>query len=280
MAHVHGDHWEAIEGDAEKTVTHILPYAIEHGKVAGKSEFDCTGDDGVVRREKAFGLVHGEMPLRYFALICSNSGAAEPCNSVYSFYPFCASGITHRLTIEKLHPWENGVEGVVQASTESGALIWFFDPYFFKDKDTYQVGQSYNICLGALAMALQPPTQHEIVVTSGPIIEIERKRALEEDPAADVSKITSVTFGLDNCSFCMPSEMNPDEASYRGMADEVGYFELEKSGIYRIKTAIMRPEDSPVEIYLYASESVLKDYCPKAGDNLEGNIWLQGYIQD
>lgn len=279
MEHGHGEHWEAIEGDTKKTVTTLLPVSIERGKVTGGSEFNVILEDGTVRREKALGIVHGEMPLRYLVLVCTDSTKGQPVNTVWSFYPLCAECVSHRLTIEKLHPWENGIEGVVSASTTSGAMVWFFDPYYFVNKDVYKIGKGYDITLGALALKLQKPAQNEIVITEGPLIELERQRAIEEDPHADTSKITSVTLSLENLSMCMPSEDYPDEASYRGVVENIGYFETEGIGFYRYKTTILKfGDDNLVSIYLYASESVLGDYRPKVGDNVEGVIWMQGTI--
>ena len=130
--------------------------------------------------------------------------------------------------------------------------------------------------------ALRQPEEMTVDIKEGPLIEEKRQRALEEDPDADVSTITSVTLPLAGMRGMFPSETAADDFQIRTVAEEVGYFEIDvadgKLGIYRIVCTIAKPEDQDLKIVLFASESVLDGYRPRPGDNLEGIIWLQGCL--
>ena len=276
MTNGHGDHWGAIDGDAKASVAELFPAVVQKGKLDGQSFFDCPQDSGGTIREKVFGLMLGHLPLRFMALVITNSAAKT--NEVASGYPFCAEGVSNMVKVLSIKPWEGNIEAVIEVETKGGASLCFFDPHFYKTKDMWRVGQDYEISLAALAMRLQKPLQNELQITAGPLLELDRQRALENDPNADVSKITSVTVSLRNCCYCVPNEDYPDEAEYRGVAEEVGYFETEGRGFFRIKTTLIKADDNPVSAYVYASESVLKGYRPQVSDSLEGWLWMQGWL--
>lgn len=272
---MHGEHWQAIDGDAERTFTELAPRAAQRGRVHGKTEFDRIGEDGVTRRESATGLVYGDPPIGFFTLVTSDSEAGR--NVVDSAYPFCIEGIEHEVTIARLSPWEGGLNGVVQAEIRSGAIFWFFDPFFYLSKDRYRVGHRCKVTLAALAMRLGKAEQDEFEIKDGPLVQIEKERALREDPAADVGDI-SMKFSIKGATIYLPAQDHPEEGAFRGVAEEVGRFSVEARGFRRIKTLLVRADDVELPIWLYASESILQGYEPRIGDDLDGAIWVQGHL--
>jgi hypothetical protein len=125
---------------------------------------------------------------------------------------------------------------------------------------------------------LRKAEKDKIVVTEGPMIEMERQRRLEEDPKADVSQINSVEVSLAELRCLLPSDKYPDDAEFRTVIEQVGYFELEGIGIYFLRATLMRPDDNDFNGIIFASESVLNGYTPKCGDSIEGVMWLQGAL--
>jgi hypothetical protein len=180
--------------------------------------------------------------------------------------------------IERAEEWCNPIEGIIHGSV-MGVALAFFDTYFFKNRNVYQPGQSHRFKLAALAYALRKPERMSIEVNDGPMVEMARKRSRKEDPNIDVSSITSVTLSLEGMCGIFPGE-TADDFDVRTVTEEVGYFEIEGIGVYRIVCTIAKPDDQHLKVILYASESVLNGYRPQAGDNLEEGIWLQGYLSE
>src|SRR5690242_8706129 len=54
-------------------------------------------------------------------------------------YPFAAAGVKHRLIIEAIEEWENGIEAVLHVSFD-GAQFAFFDTRYFENKYRHQEG--------------------------------------------------------------------------------------------------------------------------------------------
>jgi len=274
----HGNHWEAIESNYPEFIAEMLPKICQEGKVAGKNAFTHTLDDVPNKVGVAFGLQYAETPVNFLALIVAEID--EGSNLLWSGYPVCAEGNGCRLVIDEVRSWDNGIEGTIKAYVPDGGLVYFFDPYFFLNKDRYVVGEEVTVKLGALAYMVQKAEQLEIEITEGPMLEIERQRLLEDDPNADVTSITSVPISMDGAAIYFPRGEDQDDAEIRFKVSETARFTCADRPFMRLSGIIMRPDSGDVSINIYASEQVLGGYVPQVGDNVEAVVWMQGYLED
>ena len=272
---IHGNHWEAITGNAEESLERFVPATLANGALTEETQFVLTRDDGGEQPETVIGATYPETPLRCLALISTNSAEPGANRFLYSAYPFCAEGLPNNIEIDSLEA--DNIEGIVHGSCESGAAIDFFDPLFFLNRGKYEMGKTFEFSLAGLAYKLQKTTVDSIEVTEGPMIDMEKQRLLDENPNADVSNVTSVTVSLEGSCWLYPTKV-PDDAEFRGVIEDVGYFELEDVGFYRAKITLVADDDHPLAILLYASELILNGYVPRKGDSVEGFVWLQGRL--
>lgn len=273
----HGNHWQAISGDTEKAYTHWIPTILAKGKLTDSKMFDFSDGESLPREEKAVGIVYPETPLRFLALVATDSVANPPTNVLFSTYPLLFEGCPNSIKIDSVEDWGDPVEGIISGGTEGGAEVSFFDPFYFLNKSKYQIGTSYSFVIAALAYSLQKCETDEIEVTEGALIQIERERVLKESPDADVSKISSVSLSLRNACWLFPTGVK-DDCEFRGIPKEVKSFEVDGAHFFQIKLTLTRPEDIDFDVMLYVSEPVLGDYRPKVGEAVEGFLWLQGHL--
>ena len=129
----HGDHWEAITGNAEEAFAQIIPRAISNGRLVGTSgEFLFQHDDGPELPERISGLVYPEdTPLRFIVLACSDSTKAGKAAVLYTAYPLLFEGCRAVVTLRECQELEMQHEATIRAELDNQGLIWFFDPFFF-----------------------------------------------------------------------------------------------------------------------------------------------------
>ena len=275
---VHGDHWQAALPDhGPDDVEAVLHWVCREGKMAGEAGFDFPLPDGCTRPETVYALIHPDTPLRYLLLVISDTSRGERQNEVASGYP-CMDGCVNRIRVDALTPWANGIEGLVHGTSLGGASVSFFDPDFYKNRARYQPGQAYDFSVSALAYQLARAESDTLTITEGPMIQLEQERALAENPAADISQITSVEVSLAELRCLIGDDRIPDNAEFRTVVEEVGYFEVEGIGYYRLRGILMRPEEQNFEGYLYVAETALAGYRPQKGDSVEGSLWLQARL--
>lgn len=274
----HGNHWEAIESDFAAFVGEMLPKICQEGKLVGKNSFVHTMDDVDKKEGVVFGLQYLESPISFMALVVSD---IEPdSNLFWSGYPVCAEGSNCRLIIDEIRSWDNGIEGTIEAHVPDGGMVYFFDPYFFLNKNRYVVGEEVMVKLSALAYMVQKSQQLEIEITEGPMLEIHRQRLLEDDPNADVSSITSVPISMDGAAIYFPRGEDQDDAEVRFKVTETARFICEDRTFMRLSGIVMRPDSGDVYLNVFASEQVLGGYVPQVGDNVEAIVWMQGYMEN
>ena len=275
----HGSHWTAaVPNRDDNTVEELLRWVCKNGKIAGEAEFDFRFKNGSTRPEKAYGILHPDTPLRYLLLVISDSSRGKGQNEVASGYPYCMDGGINRIRVDQITTWSNCVEGIVHGTMRGGQNVNFFDVDYFKNHAIYQTGKAYDFSIAGLAYKLCKATQNKMVITEGPALDLERERVLGKDPAADISKITSVELSLEHLRFLVCDDKVVDDAEFRTIVDEVGYFEVADIGYYRIRAILTGPNDCDFPGYIYVTEAVLQGYRPQKGDSIEGCLWLQGRL--
>ena len=275
----HGNHWGAIEEPVDELIPKIIPEVLAKGQLSEPYPFKFQKENEKLKAFDALAAVMpSDTPLRYMVLLARENLKKGPKSFVFSAYPWCFEGTTNSLEVDKIEPWCNPIKGIIHANYQ-GAIVSFFDAEFYKNRTRYEVGKSYTFSLTpGLAYSLKK-AKHETVIVDDPRrIAIERELVLKENPSADVSQIKSVKISLDGMCSLINSNKYPDDGSFRGVAREVTLIKVGSRSFYRLQITAIIVDDSPLDITIYASKSVLGKYRPKNGDNVEGTLWLQGRL--
>jgi len=269
----YGAQWEACFGE-ERNIIDVMQTVVERGHPTetlggDREDGEATGD-----AVRYFALEYGDCPLSCLAIIGKDQ--EEDVLRLSVAYPFLRDGIPVSLQISQVRPDEEWPEATLECMTREGLEVSFFEPVYACNKDLYRTGEVFEFSLAALAYLLEPVPETTLLITEGPMIEMERRRRLEEDPGADVSTVNSVEVSVKNLRGAIPRD-NGMDAEFHTVVDDVSFFTFEDTEFCRMRVVLMRPSDEDIEIFLYASEHVLKGYRPREGDSIRGILWLQGY---
>ena len=271
----HGTHWDAFYGDqfnAEETVSH----SIQNGQLVDKHEcIDVVNDSE--RAELVFCIRNGEGPIFEDMLIVTDTPAQA--NQFFSGYPMIRDGISCQVEIEKIMPWEYAIEAWIQARILSFNLsITYFDTRFYATSNLLTVGQISDIVLSGLSYSLAPCNQSTIDIDSGALFEMERQRRIDGGETGDCIN-RPVQVVLSGMSAFLPREGERlSDAEFRGVIQRINQFKHQELIIYRLDVAIARHDDDTFVFPIYVTEHVLDGYVPRLGEDVQGVMWVQGYL--
>jgi len=271
----HGNHWEAVDKDCEKTVREILPRACEEGEALGGALFSHELTDVPWKKGRVIGLKYLDSPLSFIALVAMDLW--DKNTTLWSGYPFCSEGIDNGLVVDSIDRWDNGAEGLVTAHAPDGGILSFFDPLFFLDESQLKVGEERLFTLAALAYTLRKSEQTSIVIDEGPLLEIEREQQLRDNPGSEPP--SSVTVSLSGMAALMPHSEYPDDADARFTIEEVSEFRVAERPFIRLTGIVMRLDGRDVRLTVYVSKETLEGYTPQVGDDVEAILWVQGFLK-
>lgn len=275
----HGNHWEAVVGASDDAIMQWIPTIVAKGTIVGDSTFLFDDGENPPREEKCFGILYPEGPMCFLALISTDSLKEPKTNFLFTAFPFPYEGCVNSIEIDAAQDWCNPIEGIIEGATKGGASVGFFDPLYFLNKSSYRSGVSANFIITALAYQLRPCEQQEIQIKEGPLLEMERERALEENPEADVSEIKTVTVSLEGACWLIPTDVK-DDFEFRGIPEAVERIEVGEQGFYKVTMVLTRPDDTDFRVPVYVSEAILNGFVPSVGQPVEGFLWLQGRLAD
>lgn len=275
MSGPHGNRWEALIGsknDLVNLVRDVLGKAdIENLHLSpGESSWRDTHPN-----EPEWSMVAWPKTKARIAMILRSRASCDTI-SVASFFPLLDSGEKARLKLLRIDEDEQFGEADLSFLRNDGRNLVVFDPLYCLHRADLQPGQEYDFELAGLAYGLRKHAS-SMPIDRGPLLEIRRKQVAEEDPNADVSKITSVDVSFEDCRILNQGDDRIDnDAEFFFKVDGVEWFSMDDIEICRVTGFAEHADDGvPLRVAIYASQFVLKDYRPQIGDLVTGLAWLQ-----
>ena len=201
-----------------------------------------------------------------------------------SVYPSWSYGSSQRLQLDDVLLWESGVEGQIVANF-GGAELTFFDTLFLHNRSWYERGRDYIFSLAGIAYNARIAEDVEIPYAPNPDQiawekELARLRG-EKEPEKRPNTISMKGAAF----FVNIDEWDKDDYSFHGPIKQVTQFSdfLGQSG-WVVQVTVLResacdPEDFDLDIVVTAL-AWDSETPPEVGQDLEGRLWLQGYLQD
>jgi hypothetical protein len=271
--HSLGLHWRPFAEDAKDILSRIpemLPAALlqtGYGETRKPSRAEPEG------WAKGLQLV---WPLRThgLALILRLEAGAT---ALVSLFPFNATGSQQTLTVEEVVVWKSGVEA--QITTRWGdSEVTFFDSQYLINRTWYEAGKDYDFILSGMAYAARPAEQFELPFQQHPDVVAWTNRHLPEGAAPFEAEST---LSLGGMAVFMPiPEWDADDYGFRGPVKSVKEFRdwLGQDG-WRVRTTVMRFDDEDADLDILITRRAWSGTePPRAGQEIEGELWLQGYL--
>lgn len=273
--HGHGYHWTALYGEDEDIATSITR-DIEGGTLV--DSFACVDvANGTENAETVICLRWGHGAIAEDMLVVTES--EKQSNFLFSGYPVLLDGIRHSVTVDHVEPWEHHIEGWIHALVTNEKIpLTFFDTRYYAGSASLQSGQRIDISLAGLAYSLEPMVQHSIEIGEGALWEMERQRRLDRgESLQDASKPVSLI--LSGMAALLPRTGEAcDDAEFRGLIDSIVKLEHGDLTFYRLEIVVLRPNDEAFKIPIFVSERVIGSYIPRLGEDVQGVMWVQGYV--
>jgi hypothetical protein len=267
----HGNRWNALYANyAEEK----LARDVEEAQLICQT--DCINVEGESdQMEQVFCFRWGSDRLVNQVLVVSRS--EKQSNFLFSAYPVILDGMNIDVTIDRVEPWEYGIEGWIHGRvTSEETTIHFFDTMYFSGSAALREGDSVCYRLAGLAQVLQPIKERSFEIQNGEFWEHVKKQRLEEGESDEKASRPVEILRTGAAVFLPRDDIQCGTAEFQGVIETIDIFEHDKQKIYCMEMVLMRPGDEEFRLSVYASERVLDGYIPRLGDDVEGILWLQG----
>lgn len=231
----HHRHWAILEGvdDAHEFLLQIFKQLLREGSGAG----------ALVRGELCH-MVDNRGHLMFSALLRRGERL-----ELLAMYPYAESPHVWPLLLERIEESADGLEARLLGSSD-GATVAFYDTLYLKNRDTYRLGDTYNLQVSAIAYQLEPDE-------------------LGEEFAPDFTGFGPLS------RFSPDSAAAPDEVVFHSYIESV--FTIDFWGVplrvYVIPLARPDRDKPPLRVEVYVHET-LADREFAVGERVRGVLWL------
>jgi hypothetical protein len=277
--HYLGSHWEPFFDD-KKEFFGRLPEMMSAALLQ-----TCYGDNKKAPREmpvdwpKGFHLC---WPLRVRGL-----GTTECIDekdkqiNIVSLYPLWVEGTQARLKIRKVNVWEGECEAQITAKW-GDAEVCFFDTQYMAHRAWYEAGKEREFVLTGIAYSAAPAQPHVTIVKHPPEVLAKINALLLQNGKEPVGAEQELSF--EGAAIFLPIQgWDVDDYNFRATIKEVREFDdfLGQKG-WRVRATVMREiglKMDDADLTIVTTERAWGgDAPPQVGQEIEGRLWLQGYM--
>jgi len=278
--HFSGSHWEPFLISSDE-VLRILPGIMpEAMPMTGFSDdHDSVPPPYAPKPEFPDGF-YLAWPSRQFGLMVALR-IADDTNHIESLFPYAGRGSEHTLRIEAIHVWEGGMEAQIEATLDE-AVISFFDCMFVRNRDWYNVGDTYQFILTGIAYDAKIAVDHVFPVEHIPDELAALRKHAEEHGYEPLDEIEE--FHTKGMAALMPiPEWDRDDYHFQGVVQNIKEVKILEQAGWMARTTVIRclgnDGDKTFDLDILITRKAWKEkHAPTAGDEIEGALWLQGYI--
>lgn len=266
-----GQVWLALTGqDPRNIISQISATVLEAGGTRPAWQWK-TGDQEYVAMAWP-----ADQPIRACVLLAGPIG--EKLKPV-SIVPLL-EGLPNDLTVEEVHPLPEGDGADVAVSMLEGKNpMWFFDPFYMRDKSDLTPGITHTFWLAGAALAIRKAMLDEITLTNGPDYELYAQKWLQENPGAKSMDVPPLKIDIAGKHFIMPGRFY-GEYQLRAVISDIEEWQFDKMPIQVLYLSFPFDNRPEMRLPLYVSKFVAPDFKPEKGQDIEAYAWLQGRIID
>ncbi len=271
--HFLGSHWDPFVEDSKdimKRLPEIAPNALlQTGYGEDRKPLRAAPEDW----PKGFQLV---WPLRVQGLALILRPEKE-ANMIVSLFPFFATGSQHTLTLREVSVWDGGLEAQITASWGEGEVT-FFDTQYLINRAWYEAGKDYDFIFSGMAYNAGPAEKHEWKINRHPDEVAWMNQRLKE---GEEPHEAACTMSMDGAAMFLPvSGWDVDDYSFHAPVKSVTEFKdwLGQDG-WRVRATVMRFGDEDADLDILVTRRAWSGQAPpQVGQDIEGRLWLQGYL--
>lgn len=209
------------------------------------------------------------------AIKINEQGASE----LVSLFPFWESGTEHTVTLDRVVVWPGGAEAQVECVI-GDAEVTFFDALYAINRGWYVSGGEYQFVLTGIAYNSRVAKDEVFDISGEKLGEILRKIEGIEGGAPDDPEISKIhTRGM---AMLIPiPQWDADDYHFRGPIKAVREIEMLGQPGWLVRATLLRAigDDREFDFDIVITRRVWESAAPpQPGQDIEGAMWLQGYL--
>lgn len=188
--------------------------------------------------------------------------------------PLADYGVQVGLEIKKVHVWSSGAEAQIEGSW-GDSRVSFYDLTFLRNRQWYEVGKRRDFILAGIAYEAMRPARETVALDPSSLLAkwFDDQAGIEGGPQPELS--------LEGSSiFLRVDEWDRDDYRFRGPVRKVTPFDdwLGQSG-WKVRVCVMRFDAEEAELDVFVTGRAWSGpEPPKAGEDIEGTLWMQGRL--
>lgn len=265
----HGDHWGTVFADV-RAFARGIPDVIRRSRL-------------MAEMPAADGVVVDDMPVERFMMFADDRSAIEivslvacndarPAKMFHATWPRVVGGHAHRVEIEAVETWADGMQGQI-VGTIGEARLTFFDPLYPLNRERYAAGDVVTVELAALAYQARPASDTLVDLAD-----------LPEDHPLATGEMSEAALDLSRAAMLIPAGTpDPDDFTFQMPLETVETTPLESGGegvtFLRLGGPVTRQNGVDVSVPLLVAPHCWEGEEPPApGAAVQGALWLQGTL--
>lgn len=273
--HFVGSHFDAFFEDMQEEVILQIPFLMEHSTVVEscyRAKEEMTDD---AKWQKGFILTSPSENLDEGIGMIVGAVDGEENLEFISMFPHLNYGQKYELELLKVYVWSNGHEAQLEVDLGFSELT-FYDIHYPLNRKYYFSGDKYTFQILGIAYGARYRVKKEINIEMKP----ELVEAMES-----ISKETVRTISLVGMSsFIRIDRWDRDDYSFSGIIQKVQEVDIsisnEKGWICTTRVLVDGFDDGAIyDMDILVTQKTWKEQeAPKAGDDIEGSVWMQGRL--
>lgn len=226
--------------------------------------------------ERIFMAWPKDQPIRAGVLMSGQEGGdLRPVTAV----PL-VDGYPNDLEVADVHARAEGLGGdVAAAMLENRNPMWFFDPFFDRDREDLTPGVVHTFWLSAVAFNIRKALLDYVSIAQGPQFEEYAEQWLKDNPGKKSRDVPPLRISIKDKHFIMPGRYF-GEYKLRAVITDIEDVMFDKMPVKVLHLIFPFENRDPMHLPLFVSQHILKDYKPEKDQEIEAYVWLQGRIID
>lgn len=217
-----------------------------------------------------------DQPIRAALLLQTDENGKQTPVSVFPLL----EGVPNDLLVEDVHPRQEGHGADVAVEMMAGKNpMWFFDPFYGRDRDDLTPGVLHTFWLAGAALGLRRALLDHFTIAQGAYYEEYAQKWLEDNPGKKTGDVPPLRVEIKDKHMILPGR-HYGEYHMRGVVTEVEDWQFDKMPVKALYINFPFDERPPLSLPIFASSFVLGEYAPEKGQEVEAYVWLQGRIID
>lgn len=274
----HGNRWEAVGGrDADSVVQHTIPLIFQYGGampgVERRVVWPGGEGPGEVVSAAPVGIFVSDDPFVFCAITLPKPKAEG--SVLMTAYPMPGQGIKRRLIIRDREEHCLGLEGWIDAETESSVPINFFATDYYFDSARYAKGSAVDVLLSGLAYNVEAAAPREIVIDDPEALRGYRESGMlvrEGEPVRISTQGAAILFPIENC--------DPFDYQFQGVLKQHSQIVCADRPVHCLTVTVSRAGDDDIDLPVLACEHVLRGEIPPLGADVAGSMCIMGRRAD